>query len=279
MCHGPGETRFGGRRDAVQLQSVEAGGGFAALVREGGTSTLTEIQRQREEWARQAVRDFATGRSEQALSAYEQRGLLHRRRLPEHAELALVEQWKSSAENPAGNIILTGTNAEISRLNAHAQAERISTGIVYGEPVFLGEEKLHVNDPVLFTRSNQALGVFNGELGTIFSRDRSLLQVQMENGRSVPVDTSEYRHLRLGYALTTHKAQAMTTEQSFILTGPMQNREQTYVQASRAWGDTRFFVGTEDLQRTADRMAHCQPKELASDLVVTGLALELGLLP
>jgi len=265
--------------DVAQLQSVEAGGGFAALVRECGTSTLTEIQRQREEWARQAVRDFAVGRSEQALNAYEQRGLLHRRRLPEHAELALVEQWKASAGNPAGNVILAGTNAEVTRLNANAQAERISAGIVYGEPVFLGGEKLHVNDPVLFTRNSQALGVFNGELGTISSRDRSLLQVQMENGRIVIVDTSEYRHLRLGYALTTHKAQAMTTEQSFILTGPMQNREQTYVQASRARGDTRFFVGTEDLQRTADRMARSQPKELASDLAARGLNLELELLP
>jgi len=145
--------------------------------------------------------------------------------------------------------------------------------------VLVGEEKLHINDRVLFTRNSQALGFFNDELGTISGRDQARLHVKMENGRSVTVDTSEYRHLRLGYALTTHKGQGMTTEQSFILTGPMENREQTYVQASRARGDTGFFVGTEDLQRTADRMAHSQPKELASDLVVAVLKLELELLP
>ncbi len=264
--------------DVGQLQSVEAGGGFAALIKEFGASTLTEIQRQREEWARAAVKDFAAGRSDQALDAYECRGLLHRENEPEKAEVALIARWKTSAPpNHSDQIILAGTNSEVTRLNALAQQQRLAAGTVYGEPISVGDERVYVNDRILFTRNSQVLGIFNGEVGTVTDRQGTQLTVVMENGRAVSVNTHEYPHLRLGYALTTHKAQGMTTEHSFVLAGPMQNREQTYVQASRARGDTQFFIGTEDLQRTADRMARSQPKELASDLVAAGPELELAL--
>ena len=262
--------------DVGQLQSVEAGGGFGALIREFGAATLTEIQRQREDWARQAVKDFAAGRSDQALAAYDGRGLLHLETQPEFAEQALVAHWqKSESQDPASQVILAGTNAEVSRLNELAQKQRLVSGLVTGDPISLGDERLHVNDRVLFTRNSLALSVFNGELGTVTAREGTQLTVAMDQGRTVTVDTLAYSHLRLGYALTTHKAQGMTTEQSYVLTGPMQNRELTYVQASRARGDTRFFVGSEDLQRTADRMARSQPKELATDLAAEGPVLEL----
>lgn len=264
--------------DFGQLQSVEAGGGFAALIKEFGASTLTEIKRQREEWARAAVKDFATGRAEQALDAYERRGLLHCETEPEKAALALIARWKTSAPpDPSDQVILAGTNSEVARLNALAQHQRLAAGTVYGEPTPVGEEKVYVNDRILFTRNSQSLGVFNGEVGTVTERHGSQLTVAMENGRLVSVNTNEYPHLRLGYALTTHKAQGMTIEQAFVLTGPMQNREQTYVQASRARGNTEFFLGTEDLRRTAERMARSQPKELASELGAAGPELELAL--
>ena len=166
-------------------------------------------------------------------------------------------------------------HAEVSRLNELAQKQRMAAGHVTGDPIPVGEERLHVNDRVLFTRNSLALSVFNGELGTVTAREGTRLTVAMDQGRTVTVDTLAYSHLRLGYALTTHKAQGMTTEQTYVLTGPLQNRELTYVQASRARGDTRFFVGSEGLQRTADRMARSQPKELASDLADDGPVLEL----
>lgn len=262
--------------DAGQLQSVEAGGGFGALLREFGATTLTEIQRQREGWARQAVKDFAAGRSEPALAAYHGRGLVHLESQPEFAEQALVVHWgKSAPLEPVGRVILAGTNAEVSRLNALAQQQRLAAGLLCGPPVAVGEERLYVNDRVLFTRNSLALSVFNGELGTVIAREGLQITIAMDQGRIVTVNASAYGHLRLGYALTTHKAQGMTAEQSYVLTGPMQNRELTYVQASRARGDTRFFVGSEDLQGTADRMARSQPKELASDLATGSPLLEL----
>ncbi|HAB19431.1 MAG TPA: hypothetical protein DCE44_23745 [Verrucomicrobiales bacterium] len=264
--------------DSGQLQSVEAGGGFAALVREFGATTLTEIQRQREPWAREAVRDFATGRSAQALGAYTDHGLLHPHDTGELAELALVGSWTSRFADPPANLVLSGTNAEVQRLNAFIQRQRQDSGNLVGEPTPLGDERVYVNDRVLFTKNSQAIGVFNGDLGTVVKKEGSTIAVRLDQGRSVTVNTSEYKHLRLGYALTTHKAQGVTTEQAFVLAGRMQNQEMTYVQASRARGDTLIFLGTENLDWMAERMATSQPKELATTLLNEhGPKLELEL--
>src|SRR5262249_1982153 len=45
--------------DPAQLQAIDAGGPFRALLRLLGGKRLTEIQRQKEAWGREAVRQFA----------------------------------------------------------------------------------------------------------------------------------------------------------------------------------------------------------------------------
>ncbi|MFO1459311.1 MAG: MobF family relaxase [Verrucomicrobiota bacterium] len=267
--------------DAGQLQAVEAGGAFAALVRVHGASSLTEIWRQREEWARQAVRDLAAGEAGSALSAFGERGLLHVRDSPESAQSALVREWSARVETPgAGEVILSGTNAEVAELNDLIQKRRFHERKLLGQPVYLGNGPVYVGDRVLFTRNSQALGVFNGELGTVTSQSEARLSIAVDGRREVYVEPASYPHLQLGYAITTHKAQGMTTQQAFVLPGKIVNRELAYVQASRARGDTRFFFGFDSLDLAAERMSRSQPKELAcAVLAEAGPALEHCLVP
>lgn len=59
--------------DSRQLQAIELGGVFAELCRRYESVSLTEIHRQREPWAREAVMAFAEGRAEAALLPCHQR--------------------------------------------------------------------------------------------------------------------------------------------------------------------------------------------------------------
>jgi ATP-dependent exoDNAse (exonuclease V) alpha subunit len=86
------------------------------------------------------------------------------------------------------------------------------------------------------------------------------------------VPIKDYAHLKLGYALTTHKAQGATTENAYVLLGgPSQDRELSYVQASRARGTTRFFLGKleagEDLRDLCKQMERSRQKDLSHDLL------------
>ncbi len=263
--------------DAAQLQAIEPGGGFAALARDFGASSLTEIRRQREEWARQAVHDFADGDSGEAFAAFDERGLIRWAPTATDAEMRLISDWSGSfVHDPSGSLILAGTNAEVSRLNAMAQRVRQGAQMLGDGSVPVGSETVFVNDRVLFTRNSQALAVFNGELGTVIGCSQDTLTVAMDRGRQVNVRVSEFPHLRLGYAMTVHKAQGTTVEEAFVLAGSMQDRELTYVEASRARGATRFYVGGEDLPELAMRAERSRRKELASRLPLhEGPSLEL----
>jgi ATP-dependent exoDNAse (exonuclease V) alpha subunit len=125
-----------------------------------------------------------------------------------------------------------------------------------------------MNDP--------AQGLCNGHQGTICDRQGHTLLVDLDHGPRVQVNLHRYPHLRLGYVYSTHRAQGMTVDHAFVLTGTLQYREITYVQASRARKTTRFYVADEPVPALVERMECSQAKEMASQ-VHRGASLEASL--
>ncbi len=250
--------------DPKQLQPVSLGGVFPELVRRYATSELTEIKRQHEPWARQAVTDFAFGRADTALPAYAEHGFVNSAIDNQAAIERLIADWKLKAlHDPRQAIMLAATTADVLALNRRAQEERMLAGALGPQGVRVGQETLFPGDRVLFTRNSARLGVCNGDLGTICTTTNPLLSVLLDDGRTVRLDTRLYDHVQLGYAFTTHKAQGMTSEQSFILAGgPMTCRELAYVQASRARNDSHWYLGSE-WPATIRRMKQSRAKEAA----------------
>jgi len=261
--------------DVRQLQAVELGGLFAALAERLPSARLTEIRRQREDWTKQAVKDLAYGRADDALLAYEARGLLTEKKHVVTATDRLMEDWKREAlPELASSVILASTRQDVMELNRRAQAERQRLGQLGTLGVKAGPNTLFPEDRVLFTRNSSLLGVCNGDLGSVQKCFGSSIHVRLDDGRLVTADLEQYPCLQLGYALTTHKAQGMTVERSFILTGAaLTHREMAYVQASRARGTTRWYV-SDDREDVTRRMAQSHEK-LAAITLAEGLELSL----
>lgn len=98
------------------------------------------------------------------------------------------------------------------------------------------------------------------------------LVVALDAGRTAAVPLDAYGHVRLGYAVTTHKGQGVTCDRAFVLVGgDAQDLHAAYVQASRARSETRLYAdrlsaGDElaDLVRSMERN---RQKGLAHDLL------------
>jgi Ti-type conjugative transfer relaxase TraA len=262
--------------DARQLQPVEAGGPFASIAARVGQAALTSIVRQREEWARQAVHDVADGHSGSALSAFAERGLLTVADTKSQARTALLQEWQkaSGLEKPEHNLILAASNKDAATINREAQVLRKNSRELGRLFLTAGGERFHKADRILFTKNSGPRGVRNGQIGTVTHVDciASTLYVKLDNGRKVQVPVKEYSHVKLGYAVTTHKAQGMTAENAFILTdASMQDKELSYVQTSRARGTTRLFTtkaeAGPDLKDLSKRMQESHQKGLAADLL------------
>lgn len=263
--------------DAKQLQAIELGGAFAEISRCFGAAELTEIKRQWEEWAREAVKDFSEGEAEKALSAYAERGFVVETGEGRWTAMEkLIAEWSREApSHDPDTVILAATNADVTALNRLAQQARKDTGVLGVDRVAVGKEQFFAGDRVLFTRNSMVLSVMNGDRGTVRNISGKTLTVELDSSRSVRIDIETYPHLRLGYAMTTHKAQGMTAEKTFVfVSDQMIDREMTYVQASRAGGETRWYVG-EELSDVTREMARTRQKHMAMSL--TGPDLELTL--
>lgn len=271
--------------DAGQLQPVEAGGPFRAIAERLGDAKLTQIIRQRDEWAREAVHEFARGDAAAALTRYAERGLLRVADDRKAAVDELVAAYKHDGlKDPRNKLILAGTNKDAQILNEQVQRARLAEGLLGIVSVRVGQSEIYANDRVLFTRNSSLFGVMNGSLGTVEAIEpvRGLLGVALDNGKRVRIPLASYDHVKLAYCTTTWKAQGATVERAFVLTGGETcHRELAYVDASRARDKTLLFTDRSeagnDLTALARRMSKSRAKDLAHDVLAMAKSRELAL--
>lgn len=269
--------------DDRQLQAIRAGAPFKNLVQLLGCAELTHIFRQEEGWARDAVREFAAGEASSALERFKERGLFHVERDKTAVLRQLVSDWKElSAAGPLRDtMILAGTRLQALETNRHVQALRVLDEDLGQESLRCGNYDFHQGDRVLFRR-NSAL-VKNGERGEVTKVDveNNLLTVKLDRGTRVTIDLDSYSDVHLGYAGTTHSLQGQTLTNCLVIVGgSMQDREATYVQASRARTATHLYVDAltagPELSDLVRSMSRSRQKDLAVEVAANA---DLDLVP
>ncbi|MDQ0839796.1 AAA family ATPase [Sphingomonas faeni] len=237
--------------DPEQLQAIEAGAAFRSVTERHGAAEITEIRRQREDWQRDATRALATGRTGEAIHAYDGRGMVHAAETREAARGALVDGWDRARQAESGNsrIILTHTNAEVRELNEEARGRLRASGDL-GDDVAVkterGDRQFATGDRIMFLRNERGMGVKNGTLATIERVSAEGMAVRLDDGRGVAFDTKDYTHVDHGYAATFHKSQGVTVDRAHILATPGMDRHSAYVGMSRHRDSMQVHYGHDD---------------------------------
>lgn len=261
--------------DAKQLQPIEAGGPFNAIIQRLGDAAMSTIIRQTEEWQRNMVEAFSKGEAGKALRELDKRGALHIAEDRKQAQEDLVKHWRTTGlADPENTLVLTGTNKDANLLNREIQAMRLAEGQLGSDYVSNEHARFRENDRVVFTKNSGPRGVRNGNLGTVeeVNEAENSLRIRGDNGRLVEISLSDYDHLKLAYCVTTHKSQGMTCNGTvYVLTDEgMQDRSLSYVQASRSRVSTQIFSTKEeagaDLALLSKKMSRERLKRMASDL-------------
>ena len=259
--------------DPEQLQAIEAGAAFRSLAERHGAMEITEIRRQREDWQRDATKGLATGRTAEAVHAYEQKGMVQAAETREQARAELVDRWDAQriAAPDQTRIILTHTNAEVRDLNLAAR-ERLRDAGALSDDVRVSAERgardFAAGDRIMFLKNERGLGVKNGTLGQIEQVGPDRMGVRLDDGRSVAFDLKDYAHVDHGYAATIHKSQGVTVDRAHVLTTPGMDRHSAYVALSRHRDGVQLHYGRDDfddqksLVRTLSRE---RAKDMASD--------------
>ena len=272
--------------DTEQLQAIEAGAPMRRIGQEVGQVSMGEIRRQREDWQKEATRNFAGGKTKEALEAYQERGHVHAHESQEGAMRAIVQAWdEHRRERPRETqIMLAYRRDEVRELNLQAKQIRRDAGELgrdFSVQTERGPREFAAGDRVYFMRNDRNLGVKNGTLGTVelMKKDGAVIRLDPQTPgavkntagaghKRVSVDFGQYSHLDHGYAATVHKSQGVTVDRAHVLAGDLFDKHSAYVGMSRHrervdlhWSREAFGSQAE-LQRTLSR---ARPKEMAVD--------------
>jgi Ti-type conjugative transfer relaxase TraA len=259
--------------DPEQLQAIEAGAAFRSIAERHGWAEITEIRRQREPWQRSATRQLGTGRTGDALAAYDSHGHVHAAESREQARAELIDGWDRdrAAAPEASRIILTHTNEEVQALNGLAR-ERLAQAGELGEEVVIqtsrGARDFARGDRIMFLRNERSLGVKNGSLGRLDSVSSARMAVLLDDGRAIAFDIRDYAHVDHGYAATVHKAQGVTVDRAHVLATPGLDRHAAYVALSRHRERVELHYGRDDFEyrgKLARVLSRERGKDMASD--------------
>ncbi|OIQ75808.1 ATP-dependent RecD-like DNA helicase [mine drainage metagenome] len=264
--------------DQLQLQPIDAGGIFRSLSDKLGYASLTDIRRQKSESDRAMIHDLIEGRSDDVIKSLAERGMLEVAPT-ENVYNVIVDQWAKELNPDAVNqsLILAGTKADVYKVNMLArenltQQHRLHSDVLVATEH--GERVMAVGERILFTRNSRALGVKNGQTGTMtkWSLDHQgslILDIETDAGKTVSVNPDQYGHIDYGYALSVHKAQGQTVDKVYLLISEvMTDREWAYVATSRHREQLRVYLPEELSDEFSRLVSTSHQKEVTQDYSV-----------
>ena len=236
--------------DPEQLQPIEAGAAFRAIVDRIGYAELETIYRQREDWMRKASLDLARGNVERALVAYQGEGKVLGSRLKAEAVERLIADWNNDYDQTKTTLILAHLRRDVRMLNVMAREKLIERGIVGEGHVFKtadGERRFDAGDQIVFLKNEGSLGLKNGMIGRVVEAAANRIVATVGEGeqrRQVIVEQRFYNNLDHGYAATIHKSQGATVDRVKVLASLSLDRHLTYVAMTRHREDLQLYYGS-----------------------------------
>lgn len=262
--------------DRRQLQAIGAGSGLSLVAHTVEATRVDTIVRQRETWAREAVRSFGEGKAGEALKAFDDRRLLVEADGPRAAVTALVDRWLGdvTARPQDSTLLIAKTNAQVGELAREVRGRLKASGVLNGIEVAFAAATpsghasniaLMAGDKIRFLARNDALGVINGSVGVVTRVSRPLdpqhpgqraIRVEARvNGRQISFDPRDLADAKgraqigWAYASTIYSAQGLTVDRAYVAVDGSFDRHDIYVAASRARDRTLLVVDAKTIDR------------------------------
>ncbi|KXZ58679.1 ATP-dependent RecD-like DNA helicase [Brevibacterium ravenspurgense] len=251
--------------DYAQLQSVDAGGAFALLAGDRDDAPeLIDIHRFSNEWEKTASLELRHGRTD-IIDTYLDHGRIHDGGEDTMTDAAYAA-WREDTAAGTSSVLIAETNETVTALNNRARTDLILDGALHpSREVELNDGSLAgVGDTIITRRNDRRLRtkdtwVRNGARWHITQvRDDGSLTVRAIGRRfgGAIVLPAAYvsEHVDLGYAVTAHRAQGITTDTAHTVVTTTTTRENFYVAMTRGRNANHAYVAVD---KPDD--AHSQP--------------------
>ena len=244
--------------DPDQLASIARGAPFKAMMERIGFASLSEVRRQKDAGDREATVLLKQGKVGAAIDHYLAKDQIVLDRGDALAAL-MIDRW-SSLRQSSSAMMLAFTCEQVESLNAAAREKMQYHGRITNEhdiAVTVSGKRVvrafGVGEDIVFLK-NARLGeahVKNGQLASIIgiekSKDGALnIKVKDRDGAIFSFDAGQYSSFDHGYALTVHKSQGVTVDNTLLLAQDYGwDRHLSYVGMSRHRDGMYLFADSE----------------------------------
>ncbi len=242
--------------DYAQLQSVDAGGAFGLLAHSrDDVPELVDVHRFINVWEKTTSLDLRHGRTE-AIDAYDE----HARIVDGETETmvdAAYEAWRADRAAGRSSILISDSNESVVALNTRARTDLILDGTVHGprEAALHDDSRAAIGDTVITRKNDRRLiaghgWVRNGDRWTVLDvrTDGAVVARRLgaTRGSSVVLPAAYVaENLELGYAVTSYRAQGVTTDTAHVLVDSSMTRENLYVAMTRGRESNQAYVAVD----------------------------------
>lgn len=242
--------------DYAQLQAVDAGGAFGLLAHSrADVPELVDVHRFTHPWEKTTSLDLRHGRSE-AIDAYDEHGRI----IDGETETvidAAYEAWRADRTAGRSSTLISDSNESVAALNSRARTDLILDGTVRGprEATLHDDSRAAIGDTVITRKNDRRLvagrgWVRNGDRWTVLDvrTDGAVVARRLgaTRGCSVVLPAAYVaEHLELGYAVTSYRAQGVTTDTAHVLVDSSMTRENLYVAMTRGRDVNRAYVAVD----------------------------------
>ncbi|WP_201023746.1 hypothetical protein [Leucobacter sp. G161] len=215
----------------------------------------THVHRFTHAWEKATSLDLRHGRTE-AIDAYDS----HARIIDGETEVmvdAAYKAWRADRAAGRSSILISDSNESAAALNSRARTDLILDGTVRGprEATLHDDSRAAIGDTVITRRNDRRLvagrgWVRNGDRWTVLDvrTDGAVVARRLgaARGCSVVLPAAYIaEHLELGYAITSYRAQGVTTDTAHVLVDSSMTRENLYVAMTRGRELNRAYVAVD----------------------------------
>ena len=239
-------NKFGAKVVAVgddnQFKPISAGDCFRNFVHSAqNIFELNEIRRQKEDWQRNASVAFSKLNTEKALAQYESHGNIHAEGNNIHTKIA-----EKFLENSANTVVLCATNKECSAINDTIRFLKQNSGELGKDIAKINGRNFAKNDSIIFLQNNKYFDVKNGQIGSVKSFENGILSIQTEVGMK-NINVEKYDKLEHAYAITLHKSQGKTYDNTIVFANKMMDAKAYYVGMTRHRENVNLYYNTSEI--------------------------------
>lgn len=269
--------------DYAQLQSVDAGGAFSMLVHDRADAPeLIDVHRFVHEWEKTASLGLRQGNPE-VIDLYAAHDRLRDGPTEAMADAA-YDAWRADTRAGKETVLISDSNEAVTSLNVRARTELILEGSVDAMREVALHDGTHAaaGDTVITRRNDRRLyasrtWVHNGDRWAVIDVHRNGSVEVRRHGRrwgsTVLLPAAYVRdHVELGYAVTSHRAQGITTDTAHVVVAPSIPRENLYVAMTRGRETNTAYVAVD-----RPDIAHVGPRP-GDDGDVTARSILFGIL-